>query len=88
VKICKECEFFQAKATTDNQGNFGHVMLCMHSECRDVLDGTQIPCLPARQVPQYCGFEARYYKKKEDKISNIVSLAKGPANNESILLSH
>lgn len=88
MKICKECEFYQSKAATDPHGNFGHILLCMHPECRDVLDGSPIPCLPARQVSQYCGFEARYYKKKEEKESNVVGLVpKKEVKNESILLS-
>jgi hypothetical protein len=71
MKICRECEYSQEKAAQDRMGNIGSILLCMHPECRDVIDGAPAPCLPARQAPQYCGFEARYYKKKEEKVEDL-----------------
>ena len=62
MKVCKDCEFCSDKAAQDDRGNIGRIMICLNKECGDVLDGHPIPCANARNIPQYCGFEARYFK--------------------------
>lgn len=75
MRICNQCEFCEDKAAQDDRGNIGRIMLCQHKECGDVLDGHPIPCANARNIPQYCGFEAKYFKQRiEKKETNVVSL--------------
>ena len=76
MKICSECKFSETKAMQDDRGNIGSVMLCMNSECRDVIVGNPIPCINARQANVYCSFEAKYFlpKPANTEPAKVVSL--------------
>lgn len=80
MKICANCQFSKPEALVAG-GQAQMVLVCTHEECRDPVDGSMIPCLPARQQIVWCGFPARYYKekeavepKKEEGQSNLIQL--------------
>ena len=77
MKICKECQFADTKTLQGPQGLFVG-LVCNHNECRDVLEGNAMPCLIARQHNEYCGFAARFFKKRENapEDAQIISIVK------------
>lgn len=60
MKICKDCDFFEVREVQLNH----EVPLCVHSECRNVITGTPILAMEARQLEFYCGFKAKHFKEK------------------------
>lgn len=71
MKICAECQFSE-KRGMEGMGPQGPmyqtILVCKHEECRDPVDGQYtIPCVHARKDPAFCGFNAKYYKQKEEE---------------------
>ena len=69
MKLCKDCEFVGHHVGEVQRGRETYaqtVPICTHEECRDVITGDPIMAMGARQAEVYCGFKARYWKKKEE----------------------
>jgi hypothetical protein len=81
MKLCKDCHFLAATAGEMQRGRktFAQMVpICIHEECRDVITGEPIMAMGARQAEVYCGFKARYWKKKEEapkqESGNVIQL--------------
>ena len=76
IKTCMSCVHFKEEQTQHPQhGNWVKMALCFHEDCRDVVDGSPIPAIAARQQPVYCTFQARYYKEKpKEESEKVISL--------------
>lgn len=65
MKICRDCEFHK-RGVVQMGPQQGLMDVCTNSECRDPVEGNPLPCQVARQQLVFCGFEAKYFKKKEE----------------------
>lgn len=66
MKLCKDCKFME-KQVVAQQGHAQTVPVCVHDECRHPVYGDPVPCQVARQELVFCGFQAKYWVKKEEQ---------------------
>lgn len=64
MKICAECKFSKRDIVEVAPGQGASTLVCTHEECRDPVQGGQIPAMIARQQVVFCGFGARYFEAK------------------------
>ena len=69
MKLCKDCDFVKTQPVQDNRGQFVTLYFCEHQECADPVSGEIMPCGVVRKDASFCGFNAKYYKKKEEPVA-------------------
>lgn len=75
IKTCMSCKHFREEQIQNQMGHWVKMGLCFHENCRDVVDGSPIPAIAARQQPVYCTFQARFYEERpKEESEKVVSL--------------
>lgn len=72
MKHCRDCHFVETQTDQTNHGQFITMFRCMHPECSDPVNAEPLPCGPARRDASFCGFNAKYYHKKEEPVKASV----------------
>lgn len=79
MKTCVSCKFKKEESFQMPDGRYQMMFICHHEECIDPVVGEPVPCNVARRDPVFCGVNARYYIKLEEKPKqekNVIEIAK------------
>ena len=78
LKICKDCSFAKRAVIDMGPGQSGMGFTCTHQECRDPVNGEQLPCFIARREPVFCTITAKYFSpnKQEEVKANVIEIVK------------
>ena len=75
---CIDCKSYKLERIPDQQTRqILHLHVCQHAECAHPVTGTGVPAEQARQMERMCGWDAKYFEKREDEApatSNVIKL--------------